>query len=188
MHRAKPRHFRNRVDMADKVQVRVIKRRLRLSEPELNKIVDRVGNSIAAISKEVALRKAVGVREIGVFRPQQRRRTVHQCDDDRRGQQRLRHDHCRWREQQPGGPERPGARQQQIKRKPDHDGRQAEKRVGQHDDRLSPAKSRDRKPRAKGRADRQRDDARGQADPQRQRHDAEQFGVETANQRESGTN
>jgi Protein of unknown function (DUF3606) len=59
MRRAKHRHFRNRVDMADKVQVRVIKRRLRLSEPELNKVVDRVGNSIAAISKEVALRKAV---------------------------------------------------------------------------------------------------------------------------------
>jgi hypothetical protein len=59
MHRAKHRHFRNRVDMADKVQVRVIKRRLRLSEHELNKVVDRVGNSIAAISKEVALKKAV---------------------------------------------------------------------------------------------------------------------------------
>ena len=62
MHRAKHRHFRNRVDMADHVQVRVIKRRLRLSEPELSKIVDRVGNSIAAISKEVALRKAVQLK------------------------------------------------------------------------------------------------------------------------------
>jgi hypothetical protein len=59
MQRVKHRHFRNRVDMADHVQVRVIKRRLRLSESELNKVVDRVGNSIAAISKEVALRKAV---------------------------------------------------------------------------------------------------------------------------------
>jgi Protein of unknown function (DUF3606) len=59
MHRTKHRHFRNRVDMGDKVQVRVIKRRLRLSEPELNKLVDRVGNSIAAISKEAALKKAV---------------------------------------------------------------------------------------------------------------------------------
>jgi hypothetical protein len=59
MHRAKHRHFRNRVDMGDRVQVRIMKRRLRLSEPELNKLVDRVGNSIAAISKEVALRKAV---------------------------------------------------------------------------------------------------------------------------------
>ncbi|HEY2246881.1 MAG TPA: DUF3606 domain-containing protein [Bradyrhizobium sp.] len=58
MDRPKHRHFRNRLDMADHVQVRVIRRRLRLSEPELNKLVDRVGNSIAAISKEVASRKA----------------------------------------------------------------------------------------------------------------------------------
>jgi hypothetical protein len=58
MHRAKHRDFRNRVDMADRVQVRVIKRRLGLSESQLNQLVDRVGNSIAAISKEVALRKA----------------------------------------------------------------------------------------------------------------------------------
>ncbi len=58
MHRAKHRHHRNRVDMADRVQVRVMTRRLGLSEPQLNQLVDRVGNSIAAISKEVALRKA----------------------------------------------------------------------------------------------------------------------------------
>jgi len=59
MRRTPHRQFRNRVDMADRVQVRVIKRRLHLSEPELNKLVDKVGNSIAAISKEAALRKAV---------------------------------------------------------------------------------------------------------------------------------
>lgn len=59
MRRTPHRQFRNQVDMADRVQVRVIKRRLRLSEPELNKLVDKVGNSIAAISKEAALRKAV---------------------------------------------------------------------------------------------------------------------------------
>jgi len=59
MRRTSYRQFRNRVDMADRVQVRVIKRRLRLSEPELNRLVDRVGSSIAAISKEAALRKAV---------------------------------------------------------------------------------------------------------------------------------
>jgi DNA-binding transcriptional regulator YdaS (Cro superfamily) len=44
--------------MADRGQVRVMTRRLGLSEPQLNQLVDRVGNSIAAISKEVALRKA----------------------------------------------------------------------------------------------------------------------------------
>ena len=56
MRSVKHRQHRNRVDMADRVQVRVIKRRLRLSESELNKLVDRVGNSIAVLSKEVALR------------------------------------------------------------------------------------------------------------------------------------
>jgi Protein of unknown function (DUF3606) len=59
MRSVKHRQHRNRVDMADRVQVRVIKRRLHLSESELNKLVDRVGNSIAVLSKEVALRKAV---------------------------------------------------------------------------------------------------------------------------------
>jgi hypothetical protein len=39
-------------------QVRSVKKRLRLSEGELNEIVGGIGNSIAAISKEVALRKA----------------------------------------------------------------------------------------------------------------------------------
>ena len=39
-------------------QVRSVKKRLRLSEGELNEIVSRIGNSIAAISKEVALGKA----------------------------------------------------------------------------------------------------------------------------------
>jgi hypothetical protein len=58
MRSVKHRQHRNRVDMADRVQVRVIKRRLHLSESELNKLVDRVGNSIAVLSKEVALRKA----------------------------------------------------------------------------------------------------------------------------------
>jgi len=62
MRHAKHRHFRNRVDMADRVQVRVIKRRLHLSAPELNKVVDRVGNSIAAISKEVALQRGAQIR------------------------------------------------------------------------------------------------------------------------------
>ena len=57
--RRQPRtYFRNRLDLTDHVQVRVVKRRLRLSEAELSGLVDRVGNSISAISKEVALRRA----------------------------------------------------------------------------------------------------------------------------------
>ena len=58
MRRAKLQPIRNRLDLADMRQVRSVKKRLRLSEAELNEIVGRIGNSIAAISKEVALKKA----------------------------------------------------------------------------------------------------------------------------------
>jgi Protein of unknown function (DUF3606) len=58
MHTKKRSYFRNRLDLSDSVQVRVIKRRLGVSEPELAKLVGRMGNSLSAISKEVALRQA----------------------------------------------------------------------------------------------------------------------------------
>jgi hypothetical protein len=58
MRRIKPQPIRNRLDLADVRQVRSMKKRLRLSEGELNEMVGRIGNSIAAISKEVALKKA----------------------------------------------------------------------------------------------------------------------------------
>jgi hypothetical protein len=58
MRRIKPQPIRNRLDLADVRQVRSIKKRLRVSEGELNEIVGRIGNSIAAISKEVGLKKA----------------------------------------------------------------------------------------------------------------------------------
>jgi hypothetical protein len=58
MRRIKPQPIRNRLDLADVRQVRSMKKRLRLSEGELNEIVGKIGNSIAAISKEVALKKA----------------------------------------------------------------------------------------------------------------------------------
>ena len=58
MHTKKRSYFRNQLDLSDSVQVRVIKRRLGVSEPELAKLVGRMGNSLSAISKEVALRQA----------------------------------------------------------------------------------------------------------------------------------
>jgi hypothetical protein len=58
MRRPRPQPIRNKLDLADSRQVRSMKRRLRLSEDQLNEIVGRIGNSIAAISKEVALMKA----------------------------------------------------------------------------------------------------------------------------------
>jgi len=58
MHRQNRRFIRNRLDLKDRVQVRVLRRRLRVSEADLNAIVQKVGNSIAGISKEIALRRA----------------------------------------------------------------------------------------------------------------------------------
>jgi len=58
MRRQKRPQFRNKLDLTDRIQVRVVTRRLRLSETELTQIVGRIGNSIAAISKEVALQRA----------------------------------------------------------------------------------------------------------------------------------
>jgi hypothetical protein len=46
--------FRNALDLRDKVQVRVVRRRLKLSAPELGNIVRKTGNSLAAITKEAA--------------------------------------------------------------------------------------------------------------------------------------
>jgi hypothetical protein len=46
--------FRNALDLRDKVQVRVLRRRLGLSVPELGNIVRKTGNSLAAIAKEAA--------------------------------------------------------------------------------------------------------------------------------------
>jgi hypothetical protein len=47
-------YFRNSLDMSSKVQVKVLRRRLKLSDAELATIVRKTGNSISATSKEVA--------------------------------------------------------------------------------------------------------------------------------------
>jgi hypothetical protein len=56
--RQKPSPIRNKLDLSDRVQVRLLKKRLHLSELELIQIVGRIGNSISAISKEVSLQRA----------------------------------------------------------------------------------------------------------------------------------
>lgn len=58
MRRSKPPLIRNKLDLADRVQVRLVKKRLHLSDAELSEIVDRIGNSISAISKEATVRRA----------------------------------------------------------------------------------------------------------------------------------
>ena len=58
MRRAKTQTIRNKLDLSDRVQVRSVKKKLRLSDAELTEIADRIGNSISAISKEVATQRA----------------------------------------------------------------------------------------------------------------------------------
>ena len=52
MSKRKPTYFRNSLDLRDKVQVKVLRKRLKLSEEQLATIVRKSGNSISAITKE----------------------------------------------------------------------------------------------------------------------------------------
>jgi Protein of unknown function (DUF3606) len=51
---------RNKINMAEPIQVRAWTRRLRISADALTAIVDKVGDSVAAVSKEVQLQRASG--------------------------------------------------------------------------------------------------------------------------------
>ena len=57
MQRAKHPPIRNKINLADSTQVRVLTRRLRLSADELKVIVDKVGDSAAAVTKEIDLQR-----------------------------------------------------------------------------------------------------------------------------------
>ena len=52
MNKRKPTYFRNSLDLRDKVQVKVLRKRLKLSDEEFAEIVRKSGNSIPAIIKE----------------------------------------------------------------------------------------------------------------------------------------
>jgi Protein of unknown function (DUF3606) len=53
MRRAKPQPVRNKIDLADPSQSRSLKRQLGISADDLQRVVGKVGNSIAAVSKEL---------------------------------------------------------------------------------------------------------------------------------------
>ena len=72
MRRAKPPLTRNKIDLADTVQIRILKRRLGISAEELQQIVAKVGNSIAGISKEVELKRMPSETEPGAVKKSQR--------------------------------------------------------------------------------------------------------------------
>jgi hypothetical protein len=61
MRRAKHHPIRNKLDLTDPTQVRIVRKRLKLSDTELSEIVGRIGNSLSAISKEVALQRATAL-------------------------------------------------------------------------------------------------------------------------------
>jgi hypothetical protein len=57
MHRAKHPPVRNKVDLTDPGQVRAWTRRLHVSADALTTVVGKVGNSVAAVTKEIELQR-----------------------------------------------------------------------------------------------------------------------------------
>jgi Protein of unknown function (DUF3606) len=62
MRRAKPQPIRNKIDLADPAQIRAWTRRLGITVDDLQRVAGKVGNSIAAVSKEIELRRAPAPR------------------------------------------------------------------------------------------------------------------------------
>jgi hypothetical protein len=63
MRHAKRQPIRNKIDLADPSQIQILGRRLGISADDLQRVVERVGDSIAAISKEIEPQKAIPVTE-----------------------------------------------------------------------------------------------------------------------------
>jgi hypothetical protein len=57
MQRVKHPPVRNKIDLSDRAQLRAWTRRLRVSSDVLTTIVGKVGNSVAAVTKEIELQR-----------------------------------------------------------------------------------------------------------------------------------
>jgi hypothetical protein len=57
MHRVKHPPVRNKIDLTDPGQVRAWTRRLHVSADALKTVVGKVGNSVAAVTKEIELQR-----------------------------------------------------------------------------------------------------------------------------------
>ncbi len=57
MHRRASTFSRNKLDLGNRVQVRIIRKRLKISEEQLNNLVRKAGDSIAAVRKEAGSRQ-----------------------------------------------------------------------------------------------------------------------------------
>jgi hypothetical protein len=58
MRRIKHPPLRNKINLAEPTQLRAWTRRLGMSADALKAVVDKVGNSVAAVTKEVELQRA----------------------------------------------------------------------------------------------------------------------------------
>jgi hypothetical protein len=50
---------RNRLDLNDRVQVRIVRRRLKVSDQQLASLVQKAGSSIAALRKEAGFQRVL---------------------------------------------------------------------------------------------------------------------------------
>ena len=64
MIRRKPTYFRDSLDLRDKVQVKVLRRRLKVSDEQFADIFRKSGNSISAITKEAERAASTGAHEL----------------------------------------------------------------------------------------------------------------------------
>ena len=60
---------RNYLDVRDRVQVRIVRKRLKLSDAQLSDIVRKAGNSISAISKEAGAKQTLSLPKPIAGRP-----------------------------------------------------------------------------------------------------------------------
>jgi hypothetical protein len=60
---------RNCLDVRDRVQVRIVRKRLKLSDAQLADIVRKAGNSISAINKEAAAKQVLSLPKSIAGRP-----------------------------------------------------------------------------------------------------------------------
>jgi hypothetical protein len=61
MHRRQRIGARNKLDLNDRVQVRIVRKRLKVSDKQLASLVSTVGNSIAAVTKEVSFQRRLSL-------------------------------------------------------------------------------------------------------------------------------
>ena len=54
MNRSKPTHFRNSLNLRDKVQVKILRKRLKLTDEQFTSVLRKSGTSISAIAKEAS--------------------------------------------------------------------------------------------------------------------------------------